>query len=69
MTDELDGKMPCYNYGIHCMNPCVGECDLGDGKGVQWYCRKCIKSIEVDDEDWDRDDSLVFCDREWALQS
>ena len=31
MSEELNGKMPCSNYGIHCLNPCVAECDLGNG--------------------------------------
>ena len=44
------------------------QCDLGDGKGIQWYCRPCIESIDVDMEDWERDDSLIFCDTEWKRQ-
>jgi len=68
MTSELEGKMPCYNYGTHCLNPCVAQCDLGDGKDIQWYCRSCIENIDVDMEDWERDDSLIFCDTEWNRQ-
>ncbi len=61
-------RMMCYNAENHCMNPCVAECDLGDGKGVQWYCRECIENIDVDMEDWERDDSLIFCQTEWEKQ-
>lgn len=59
----------CYNSGVHCLNNAVGECDLGDGKCIQWYCRKCIESIEVDLEDWEHDDSLIFCQSEWDKQN
>ena len=62
-------KLPCFNYGVHCSNTVVAECDLGDGKGIQLYCRSCIEDIDVDEEDWERDDSLVFCNREWELQA
>ncbi len=60
--------MPCHNYGVHCLNPCVGQCDLGDGKGIHWYCRDCIENIEVDMEDFEQDDSLIFCQTEWNRQ-
>lgn len=65
-VDDLNGKMPCYNCGIHCLNPCVAECDLGYGNGTQWYCRSCIEAIDVDD--MEVNDSLIFCETEWNNQ-
>lgn len=70
MTNELNGKLPCYNCGVHCLNSAVAECDLGDGKGVKFYCRGCIEWFTDDDdpECYEVDESLVFCQREWDLQ-
>jgi len=68
MSDELGGKMPCYNYGTHCLNPCVAQCDLGDGKCVQWYCRSCIENADIDEDNCKPDDTLIFCETEWKLQ-
>ncbi len=72
MSNSTDGKLPCYNYGVHCLNPCVAECDLANGRGVQLYCRSCIENEDFEystDEDYEIDESLVFCEREWELQA
>ncbi len=59
----------CYNYGVNCMNNAVGEADMGDGRGVKFYCRKCmIYNSMCEIEDVDIDESLVFCQREWDAQ-
>ena len=70
MTPELKGKLPCQNYGHHCLNTTVAECDLGNGRGVKLYCRSCIEnsSCDCDIDDCEVDDTLVFCKREWELQ-
>ena len=64
-------KLTCFNFGVHCMNNACAEMDLGDGKGVKFYCRKCIENadLEYDDPDtYEYDESLVFCQREWDEQ-
>ncbi len=59
----------CFNHGVDCMNNAVGEADMGDGKGVKFYCRKCMTYDDMFDiEDIDVDESLVFCQREWEIQ-
>ena len=67
---EQKGKLPCENYGHHCLNATVAECDLGNGKGIKLYCRSCIERYAEYDSagDYEIDDSLVFCEREWELQ-
>ena len=54
------------------MNNAVGEFDLGDGKDVKFYCRKCVEEFscmeENDPETYEIDESLVFCSREWDNQ-
>jgi len=50
------------------MNYAVGEFDVGDG--VKFYCRKCFEELTVlDEECWEVDESLVFCNSEWERQS
>ena len=68
MTPELKGKLPCQNYGHHCLNATVAECDLGNGKGVKLYYRSCIEEYHGDMDEYEVDDLLVFCEREWELQ-
>ena len=68
----MSEKLQCFNFGVHCLNNAVGEFDIGDGKGVKFYCRKCVEEfslMEIDDPDtYEIDESLVFCSREWDNQ-
>lgn len=72
MTDKIqvkDSHILCYNYGAACMNNAVGEADMGDGRGVKFYCRKCVLGDRLCEiEDMDADDTLIFCQREWDEQ-
>ena len=68
---NLDNRIKCFYFGSKCMNNAVGEFDLGDGKGVKFYCRKCCEELElyIDEPDtFELDESLVFCQREWDEQ-
>lgn len=70
MKDGQASHILCYNYGVDCMNNAVGEADMGSGKGVNFYCRKCMTYDGMFDiEDIDVDESLVFCQREWEIQN
>ena len=70
--EKMSERILCFNHGVHCMNIAVGEFDLADGKGVKFYCRKCVEeysNMEIDDSDtYEIDESLVFCSREWDNQ-
>lgn len=51
------------------MNSAVAECDLGEGKGIQLYCRHCIEDfMDWDSENVEIDETLIFCNREWEAQ-
>lgn len=69
MTNELDCRIKCYNHGRDCLNNAVGEADMGDGRGIQFYCRKCMTDDDmIAAGDMEIDESLIFCSREWELQ-
>ena len=63
----MRSQVPCHNHGVHCMNMAVAESDLGDGRGVHFYCRRCIENFS-DLDNIEPDNSLVFCKREWEAQ-
>lgn len=57
-------ELLCEQCGYY---PAVGEADLGCGSGVKFYCRKCM--LEAEEEDYEVDDSLIFCSAEWDRQA
>lgn len=66
---EQSGRILCYNHGRDCMNNAVGEADMADGKGIQWYCRNCMTNNDmIDVADMIIDESLIFCETEWEAQ-